>query len=96
MNLLTAKQRVIIMNKTQLSTFDKEMQDEAFNKQFSNEYAEFLLSETIRDLMDNGHKSVRKLADESGLSPTVIQNMRSGQQEDVKLRNFISYRIRLK
>ena len=90
MNLLTAKQRVIIMNKTQLSTFDKEMQDEAFNKQFSNEYAEFLLSETIRELMDNGHKSVRKLADESGLSPTVIQNMRSGQQEDVKLRNFIN------
>jgi hypothetical protein len=35
-------------------------------------------------------KSVRKLADESGLSPTVIQNMRARQQEDFKLRNFIN------
>ncbi len=43
---------VIIMAKEQLSTFEKEMQDNAFKKQFENEYAEFLLSETIREQLD--------------------------------------------
>ena len=78
------------MNKKPLSTFEKEMQNESFHKQFDEEYDEFILSETIISLMESGHKSVRKLAKESGLSPTVIQKMRSGQQEDVKLSNFIN------
>lgn len=79
-----------IMTKQQLSTFEREMQDTMFREQFEEEYNEFLLSETIRTLMKNGHKSVRKLAIESGLSPTVIQNIRSGAQEDMKLSNFIN------
>tara|TARA_R110002126_G_scaffold247974_3_gene390872 strand:+ start:22956 stop:23252 length:297 start_codon:yes stop_codon:yes gene_type:complete len=78
------------MSKKQLSTFEREMRDESFQKQFEEEYNDFVLSETIRSLMTNEHKSVRKLAEESGLSPTVIQKMRSGQQEDVKLSNFIN------
>ena len=73
-----------------LSTFDREMQDSSFRKRFEEEYNEFLLSETIRSLMDSEHKSVRQLAKESGLSPTVIQNIRSGLQEDIKLSNFIN------
>ena len=78
------------MSKKQLSTFEREMRNDLFNKQFEDEYNEFLLSETIISLMGSGHKSVRKLAKESGLSPTVIQKMRSGQQKDVKLSNFIN------
>ena len=73
-----------------LSTFEREMQDPAFKEQFDQEYIEFQLSETIRELMESEHKSVRKLAKESGLSPTVIQNIRSGQQEDIKLSNFLT------
>ncbi len=73
-----------------LSTFDREMQDSSFRKSFEEEYNEFLLSETIRSLMESEHKSVRKLAKESGVSPTVIQNIRSGLQEDIKLSNFIN------
>lgn len=73
-----------------LSTFDKEMQDPAFKEQFEHEYTEFLLAETIKELMESEHKSVRKLAKESGLSPTVIQNIRSGLQDDMKLSNFLT------
>ena len=82
--------QVTIMNKKPLSTFEKEMQDPVFKEQFDEEYTEFLLSETIRELMESGLKSVRKLAKESGLSPTVIQNIRSGLQNDMKLSNFLS------
>ena len=69
------------MPKQTLSTFEREMQDATFKEEFEKEYNEFLLSETIHAMMNEAHKSVRKLADESGLSPTVIQNIRSGIQE---------------
>lgn len=78
------------MPKQTLSTFEREMQDATFKEEFEKEYNEFLLSETIHAMMDKAHKSVRKLADESGLSPTVIQNIRSGIQKDIKLSNFIN------
>jgi hypothetical protein len=78
------------MTKKTPSTFEREMQNAAFKAQFEEEYNEFVLSETIKTLMKKAHKTVRTLAKESGLSPTVIQSMRSGQQEDVKLGNFIN------
>lgn len=71
------------------STFQKEMQNEEFREQFEREYADFLLSEWIIAIMKNDKKTVRKLAEEVGLSPTVIQKLRSGKQEDIKLSNFI-------
>jgi hypothetical protein len=78
------------MTKPHLSTFEREMQDAAFREEFENEYNDFLLSETILSMMSEAHKSVRKLATETDLSPTVIQNIRSGIQEDIKLSNFIN------
>ena len=78
------------MSKADISTFDREMQDKSFRKQFEEEYKEFLLSEIITSLMENDRKSVRKLAKEVGLSPTVIQKLRSGSQQDVRLSNFIN------
>lgn len=78
------------MTKQHVSTFEREMLDSAFKEKFEKEYKEFLLSETILAMMEEAHKSVRKLAEESGLSPTVIQNIRSGVQEDIRLTNFIN------
>ncbi len=40
--------------------------------------------------MENDNKTVRKLSKEVGISPTVLQKLRSGKQDDVKLRNFIN------
>lgn len=78
------------MTKQHLSTFEREILDSAFQEEFGKEHNEFLLSETILAMMEEAHKSVRKLADESGLSPTIIQKIRSGVQEDIKLSNFIN------
>ena len=49
-----------------------------------------MLSELILALMENDGKSVRELAKEVGLSPTVIQNIKSGKQQDMKIKNFVS------
>lgn len=78
------------MAKPHLSTFEREMHDVDFRETFEKEYNEFLLSETILVMMSEAHKSVRKLATETDLSPTVIQNIRSGIQQDIKLSNFIN------
>ena len=88
--ILHVQKQVNIMTKKTLSTFDREMKNAVFRKKFEKEYKEFLLSEIISALMENDNKSVRKLADEVGLSPTVIQKIRSGKQDDVKLSNFIN------
>lgn len=66
------------------------MKNASFKKKFDKAYQEFLLSELMHTLMDNDNKSVRKLAKEVGLSPTVIQKLRSGKQEDMKLKNFVN------
>ena len=65
------------MTKLHPSTFEREMHDVTFREAFDKEYNEFLLSETILVMMNEAHKSVRKLATETALSPTVIQNIRS-------------------
>ena len=73
-----------------LTTFEREMLQPKFKAAFEEEYKQFILSELIVSLMENDKKSVRQLAIEVGLSPTVIQKIRSGLQNDIKLQNFIN------
>lgn len=73
----------------ELSTFDQEMQDSSFKKEFDKAYEEFALSELLLSLMAEDHISVRKLAKAAGLSPTSVQKMRSGEQKDIKVSNFM-------
>lgn len=72
------------------STFDQEMKDPDFKKSFDEEYKIFLWSELLIELMEESQKSVRGLAAEVGLSPTLIQKIRSGKQSDLKMKNFIN------
>lgn len=71
------------------STFDRWMKKPGFKKAFKKEYKEFLLSELVLAIMDEDSKSIRALARELGVSKTVIQNVRSGAQDDMKLSNFV-------
>jgi DNA-binding Xre family transcriptional regulator len=70
--------------------FDKWRSDPGFKKDFDKEYQEFALSELILALMEDDKKSVRKLAEIVGLSPTAIQDLRSGKAKDVKFKNFLN------
>lgn len=72
-----------------LSTYDRLMQNPVFAEKFNAGYTQFLLSELLLAMMEEDTVSVRALAKEVGLSPTAIQNMRSGKQKDVKMINFL-------
>jgi DNA-binding Xre family transcriptional regulator len=75
--------------KKAISTFEREMKNTKFKKAFDKSYKEFLLSELFVAIMDEDEISVRKLAKEVGLSPTIIQKIRSGKQDDLKISNFV-------
>lgn len=76
--------------KKSISTYEREMKNARFKKAFDESYKELLLSELLIAIMEEDEISVRGLAKEIGLSPTIIQNIRSGKQDDLKVKNFVS------
>ena len=74
--------------KKQQSTFQPEMNDLKFKEAFEAEYQEFALSEALLQLMDEEGMSVRKLAKVAGISPTVIQDIRSGNRSNITVQNL--------
>ena len=75
--------------KNKRSTFEKEMRDKEFKKLFQEEYSEFILSELILALMEEDDISVRKLAREINVSPSVIQSVRSGKHLNITLKSLV-------
>ncbi|MFC1842001.1 helix-turn-helix domain-containing protein [Candidatus Dependentiae bacterium] len=58
-------------------------------EEFEKEYKELVLSELLIALMEEDNISVRKLAKEAGISPTVIQGIRSGTKKNITMLNFL-------
>ena len=58
-------------------------------KKFNEERQEFLLSELILAAMERDNISVRKLAKLAGVSPTIVQSMRSGAKKDFTMQSFL-------
>ena len=56
---------------------------------FEEEYKEFVLSELLLAIMAQDEISVRELAKMAGVSPTVVQAMRSGTKKDFNLQSFL-------
>src|SRR5271157_934952 len=80
----------IIMAKKIKSTADRfvESLSSKERKSFDEEYRELLLSEMILAAMEEDHVSVRNLAKLAGVSPTIIQSMRSGIKKDFNMGSF--------
>jgi DNA-binding Xre family transcriptional regulator len=72
-----------------LSTYEREMRSSTFKKAFEKEYKEFALQELLTSMAEGDEKSVRVLAQEAGLHPNAIQNLRSGKTTDIKLTSFL-------
>ena len=72
------------------STFTRLMKDKNRKQKFDEGYGKFLLSEFLIEAMEKEHISVRKLAEEAHVSPTVIQNIRSGKTTNVTLNKLSS------
>ncbi len=57
-------------------------------KDFDKGYKELAISELILALMQRDEISVRKLAKIAGISPTIVQAMRSGKKDDFSTQSF--------
>ncbi|MBR4916816.1 MAG: helix-turn-helix transcriptional regulator [Fibrobacter sp.] len=75
------------MKKTK-STFERVMADPKQKKAFEKEYANFLLSELLLDAMTRQEISVRALSRASGISTSVIQNLRAMQPVNITLKTL--------
>lgn len=78
-----------------MTTFDRLMQNANFKAEFEKGYNEFLISEFMIEKMEEENISVRELAKEAKVSPTTIQNLRSGNAETVKFKTLSSIMQRL-
>src|ERR1700693_6291879 len=71
------------------STVARWMRKPGFKSSGAREYKELMLSELVLALIAEDSKSIRALADQLGVSKTVIQSLRDGTQRDMKLSNFV-------
>jgi DNA-binding Xre family transcriptional regulator len=72
------------------STFDRIMQDPKRRYKFEQEHQKFVLVETLIPLLDECKISVRALADSAGISPTVIQDIKSGKKDGIAFSTFLN------
>jgi len=70
------------------STYEEFISDPKRKKVFEKEYNDFLLSEFVLEKMESEQISVRALAQKAGVSPTVIQKIRSKNAERINFRTF--------
>ena len=70
------------------STYEEFISDPKRKEKIDKEYNEFLLSEFILEKMELENLSVRTLAKKAGVSPTIIQKIRSKNAEKINFRTF--------
>lgn len=70
------------------TTYERLMQNPDFREWFEANYQEFVLSEMVLQLMEQGKVSVRELATAAEVSPRVIQEIRSGNRVNITLLNL--------
>ncbi len=66
------------------------MQNPDQRKKYNKEFNKFLLSEFLLEAMEENHISVRKLAEKSGVAPSIIQNIRSEKTSNVTFNTLSS------
>ena len=64
------------------------MSDKKRKAKFDQGYQDFLISELLIEAMEAENKSVRTLSKETGISATMIQNLRSGKNKNVSLKTL--------
>jgi len=84
------------------TTFERFIGNDPVEKaKFDKEYSDFLFSEFILETMEREHLTVRSLAQKAGVSPTVIQKIRTKDAENINFRTLksvlatLGYRIAL-
>lgn len=75
-------------NKTIKSTFEQFLESPKRKALFDKEYKKLEISELLIMAMKNAHITVRKLAEEADVSPTIIQELRTGKRTNITLTTF--------
>ena len=90
MILLKDAKGIRTMNKKIQSTYDRFLKSltSQERKDFKDEYQELAFAELLIALMQKDDVSVRRLAEEAGISPTIIQGIRSGTRSHVSMQSF--------
>ena len=70
------------MKKTK-STYEELIADKKQKKLLDGEYKDLLISEILLAAMEKDQISVRKLAKAAGVSPTIIQGLKSGNKANI-------------
>ena len=73
-----------------MSTLERKLQNPEFREIFEKEFKEFAFSELLLAMMVEDDVSVRELANMAGISPSVVQKLRTGEQKDLKMSNFMN------
>lgn len=87
------------MKKKTKSTYEEFIENKKQKKLLDKEYRELLISELLLAAMEEDHISVRKLAAEADVSPTIIQSLRSGKKTNItvdtlsRILDVIGYQI---
>lgn len=76
------------MKKKIESTYDQITANPKRKKRIEKEYQELLISEILCAAMQQDAVSVRKLAAEAGVSPTIIQELKTGKRTNITLSTF--------
>lgn len=74
-----------IMKKPLKSTYEKFIEDNNQKKLLDQEYRELLISELLLAAMEEDHISVRKLAAQAEVSPTIIQSLKTGKKTNITI-----------
>lgn len=73
------------MKKKTKSTYEKFIENKKQKRLLDREYRELLISELLLAVMKEDHLSVRKLAVEAEVSPTIIQSLKSGKKTNITI-----------
>ena len=73
------------MKQPHKSTYETFIEDPNQKALLDKEYQELLISELLIAAMEEDHISVRKLAKAAGVSPTIIQGLRSGSKTNITI-----------
>lgn len=77
--------RGFTMKKKTKTTYEKFIENKHQKKILDREYRELLISELLLAAMEEDHISVRKLAAEAEVSPTIIQSLKSGKKTNITI-----------
>jgi DNA-binding Xre family transcriptional regulator len=88
-------------NNNNKTTFEKFIENPSQRKKFEKEYNDFLISEFLSEAMSEKQMSVRKLSEKSGISTSIIQNLKTKNTSNLTIKtlnsllNTLGYHIKI-